>query len=425
MLNFNAVVLIANSSCLMYSRAGECPIICIGQHAIQIGSRFTRIAQSLSFYKPNILNFTDDYNEGSKSIIYMKKCSKCSVSPQSLCDSCFGNRTVALSQVVSLLHNEKQISRPLNLLILCDLGNRFSSRMLRLILPFIKSCFPNIPSTCVFVKPYSTVFGLDIYFAILSIQIALSLCDALMIRGCEDSTESSIKGEYTSYGEISMSDNDERIASDLWLIVCPNDSHIFSSFIIWPLDICTRRHKIIDIRSSMYQALKLIIHQGKKKASPEYHSIRVMTANIRALHSYYLTIGYEKSASLQSMYLNIECASYAGIFVDKFEKSNGFHDLPESQCNDLGILLRSATPTVQWPFVLERKTMKARLEEHSCVRSKTKATGETVPGVDKIRINDPHFVSSIVFDSPYAKYDIATLCDKTVQLVSQRAYLHE
>lgn len=357
----------------MFSRAGECPFVCIGQQAIQIGAHLINIAVSTNFYKPTVCGFTDDLKEDhNKLVTFLGKCSHFGVEYHADCSSCAVNCQSVEERLISLLHNPKFVTLPERLVIIYDLCSKSGLTTLDHTISFVSSNFPHISIVAVMLKPYYSIYGIDVYYAIMALQLAVSMAAAVMIRGNEDSVDSSYKDEYVSYGQISLADSDHRIAADLWAGFGPSDRMSPSTsplFIQWPLDTCSMYNKIIDVRSSMYRSLeiqKATTTTTKRKV--EYHSLRSMAANIRVLHNFYCSqythflgnisaaskratgaTASSRASTLYEMGIGAVETNYTAFTVGA-DKTFHFINSSERQTADVQIALKSAAPDLKWPF---------------------------------------------------------------------------
>jgi len=449
------------------------PVLCIGQNAIGIGEEMVKILDQLSSL---------EYAKEKRPIIYVDpsthtKSDRMSSGPRYLqldgdshtwLDGRYGNSNMEL--VLDQIRKQFEtvgLPKASDLQVISDLtlGSGISGAILNTIV----DTFAGISLTSVHITPLlpEKAHGIGLLNSLLALQSSLYLSDGVMIRSLDDmqllltsvdtnSSRSSIASTSASISELYNA-----LASDVLVALSKppylsagKDNSLGYEHVLWPKNVCSRRHKLFDVRTSLWKLL------SKRQGNIPYNSLRAMSANLHSLH---LSLGNSDSMRVRSAYLmdmtidskkrgNLFTLSPTNVFAPDVKVAIDWA-APHSDWPQLGVEVRrdpttglsvrpvsekgssrssATTATEDFPSESVKHTQSSHVSVNLSKTSKGGASSSsrkvatTKTGVNPFETSSVHTLCALSFESPYARHYLREeILDKAHKLIEKRAFMHQ
>lgn len=247
--------------------------------------------------------------------------------------------------------------------VICDLGSYKDTWRYFIASEFISEFSKNNKS--IFLLPPSPVAGFDIFYSLYSLSQAIQSDSAIMVRSMRESLYSDENIDTHFPKSATRHDALELIAADLLIPLYAPWHYSNDLPMLWPYNVCSRNHRIFDIRSSLHYSVKQMRKRQStanakstvhKSSTNEQLPYRIVASSIHHLNNYYRS-------------------------SDLFFNSNTFTE--KSLC--------------EYPLLLDYRECKLNLQlgfvEFSSSLSKSTAEiksvmGHATPGLDWMTVND-------------------------------------
>ena len=455
------------NSCPSMSLAN--PVLCIGQNAIGIGEEMIKILDQLS----NL-----EYAKEKRPIIYVdpsthiksdtstnkSKILRLNGDSNSWLDGRYGNSNIELilDQIVKQFEtvglpkaNELQVISDLTL------GSGISGAVINAIM----DTFSGISLTSVHITPLlpEKAHGIGLLNSLLTLQSSLYLSDGVMIRSLDDmqllltSVDTTSSRSSTTTTSASITELYNALASDVVVALSkpqytctPQDHSLGFEHILWPKNVCSRKHKLFDVRTSLWKLLT------KRQANIPYNSLRAMSANLHSLH---LSLGNLDSMRVRSAYLmdvtidsnkrgNLFTLSTTNVFAPDAKVAIDWA-APHSDWPPLGIDVRrdpttglsnrpvsakGSTRSAHDDFPSEsithtpssNVTLNTSKTSKGGAASSARKVSTSKTGVNPFETSSIHSLCALSFASPYARHYLREeILEKAYKLIEKRAFMHQ
>ncbi len=450
------------------------PVLCIGQNAIGIGEEMVKILDQLSnleyakekrpiiYVDPSIHTKSNATTTGSKIL-------QLNGDSQSWLDGRYGNSNLEL--ILDQIRKQFEtvgLPKANELQVISDLtlGSGISGAILNTVV----DTFVGISLTSVHITPVlpEKVHGIGLLNSLLALQSSLYLSDGVMIRSLDDmqllltTVDTNSSRSSTSSTSVSITELYNALASDVLValskpqyISTGKDNSLGLEHVLWPKNVCSRKHKLFDVRSSLWKLLT------KRQGNIPYNSLRAMSANLHALH---LAAGSVDSMRVRSAHLmdvtidsskrgNLFTLSNTNVFAPDIKVAIDWA-APHSDWPPLGIgVRRDPTTGLSMRPVSEKgssrsvvsaasedfpsesithtqssnvvvNTSKTSRGGSSSSSSRKVSTSKT--GVNPFETASIHSLCALSFASPYARqYINQEILEKASKLIEKRAFMHQ
>lgn len=449
------------------------PVLCIGQNAIGIGEEMIKILDQLSKLeyakeKRPIIYVDPSTHVKSDTSTNRSKILQLNGDSNSWLDGRYGNSNMEL--ILDQIRKQFEtvgLPKANELQVISDLtlGSGISGAVLNAIM----DTFAGISLTSVHITPLlpEKAHGIGLLNSLLTLQASLYLSDGVMIRSLDDmqllltSVDTTSSRSSTTSTSASITELYNSLASDVLvalskpLYTCTSkDNSLGFEHILWPKNVCSRRHKLFDVRTSLWKLLT------KRQANIPYNSLRAMSANLHSLH---LSLGNVDSMRVRSAHLmdvtidsnkrgNLFTLSTTNVFAPDVKVAIDWA-APHSDWPPLGIdvrrdpttglsirpvsekgSIRPVVTTTNYDFPSESIThtqsstvvLNTSGTSKGGASSSSRKVSTSKTGVNPFEASSIHSLCALSFASPYARHYLREeILEKAYKLIEKRAFMHQ